>query len=255
MTSATAAAPVASGVREPAPAHTGSRGTRVLGMAAVVGVVSVVVLGLFATEPDIFQGERARLLYVHVPVATVMNLGFAVTALGSGMWLWKKSRWWDAVAVASAEVGVVFTALTLVNGSLWGKATWGTYWTWDARLTSTALLLLLYLGYLTVRRLPTDIEARNRRSAWIALLAFVDVPIVYYSVDWWRSLHQEATLAVNTQIEGLMLFTLMFGIVVALVVYAWLLVHRFRVAWLEDQLDEVGLDVAIEARRAEAVSP
>lgn len=248
----TAPVPVASAASPPAPAHTSSRVTRVLGLLTLAGVVTTVILGLFVTAPDIFQGDRARLLYVHVPVATVMNVGFGVTALGSAMWLWKKSRWWDTVAVASAEVGVVFTAITLVNGSLWGRATWGTYWTWDARLTSTALLFLLYLGYLTVRRLPADVTARNRRSAWIALLAFVDVPIVYYSVDWWRSLHQEATLAVNTQIEGLMLFTLMFGIVVALVAYVWLLVHRFRVAWLEDQRDEVGLDVAIAARRAEA---
>lgn len=246
--------PVASADRPPAPAHTGSRLTRVLGILSLAGVVITVVLGLFVTAPDIFQGDRARLLYVHVPVATVMNVAFAVTALGSAMYLWKKSRWWDTVAAASAEVGVVFTAITLVNGSLWGKATWGTYWTWDARLTSTALLFLLYLGYLTVRRLPADITTRNRRSAWIALLAFVDVPLVYYSVDWWRSLHQEATLAVNTEIEGLMLFTLMFGIVVAFVVYAWLLVHRFRVGWLEDQVEEVGLDVAIAARRAEAVT-
>jgi heme exporter protein C len=248
----TAPVPAASAATPPAPPHTGSRVTRVLGLVSLAGIATTVVLGLFVTAPDIFQGDRARLLYVHVPVATVMNIGFAVTALGSAMWLWKKSRWWDTVAVASAEVGVVFTAVTLVNGALWGKATWGTYWTWDARLTSTALLFLLYLGYLTVRRLPADVMARNRRSAWIALLAFVDVPIVYYSVDWWRSLHQEATLAVNTQIEGLMLFTLMLGIVVALIAYAWLLVHRFRVAWLEDQRDEVGLDVAIAARRAEA---
>ena len=104
-----------------------------------------------------------------------------------------------------------------------------------------------------MRRLPADAASRNRRSAWIALLAFVDVPIVYFSVDWWRSLHQDATLAVNTQIEGLMLFTLMLGIVVAGFGYVWLVLHRFRVAWLEDQVDEVGLDVAIAARRAEAV--
>lgn len=249
----TLTATAASADTAPAPAHTGSRASGVLGVVAFVGTVTTVVLGLIVTSPDIFQGDRARLLYVHVPVATVMNLAFGVTALGSIMWLWKKSRWWDTLAAASAEIGVVCTALTLVNGALWGKATWGTYWTWDARLTSTALLLLLYLGYLTVRRLPADTAARNQRSAWIALLAVVDVPIVYFSVDWWRSLHQEATLAVNTQIKGLMLFTLMFGIVIALVVYAWLMVHRFRVAWLEDQLDEVGLDVAIAARRAEAV--
>jgi heme exporter protein C len=224
----------------------------VLGALTLAGVAAVVILGLFVTKPDVFQGDRARLLYVHVPVAIAMNVGFAVTALGSAMWLWKKSRWWDTVAVASAEVGVVFTALTLINGALWGKATWDTYWTWDARLTSTALLFLLYLGYLTVRRLPADPAVRNQRAAWVALLAFVDVPIVYFSVDWWRSLHQEATLSVNTQIEGLMLFTLMLGMVVALVGYAWLLLHRFRVAWLEDQVEAVGLDVAIAERRAEA---
>ncbi|MEY2463978.1 MAG: heme exporter protein [Acidimicrobiaceae bacterium] len=235
-----------------APAHTGSRATRVLGALTLAGVAAVVILGLFVTKPDVFQGDRARLLYVHVPVAIAMNVGFAVTALGSAMWLWKKSRWWDTVAVASAEVGVVFTALTLINGALWGKATWDTYWTWDARLTSTALLFLLYLGYLTVRRLPADPAVRNQRAAWVALLAFVDVPIVYFSVDWWRSLHQEATLSVNTQIEGLMLFTLMLGMVVALIGYAWLLLHRFRVAWLEDQVEAVGLDVAIAERRAEA---
>jgi heme exporter protein C len=227
----------------------------VLGALTLAGVAAVVILGLFVTKPDVFQGDRARLLYVHVPVAIAMNVGFAVTALGSAMWLWKKSRWWDTVAVASAEVGVVFTALTLINGALWGKATWDTYWTWDARLTSTALLFLLYLGYLTVRRLPADPAVRNQRAAWVALLAFVDVPIVYFSVDWWRSLHQEATLSVNTQIEGLMLFTLMLGMVVALVGYAWLLLHRFRVAWLEDQVEAVGLDVAIAERRAEAGVP
>jgi heme exporter protein C len=242
-------------VSAPAPAHTGSRATRVLGLLTLAGVVAVVVLGLFVTKPDVFQGDRARLLYVHVPVAIAMNVGFAVTALGSAMWLWKKSRWWDTVAVASAEVGVVFTALTLINGALWGKATWDTYWTWDARLTSTALLFLLYLGYLTVRRLPADPAVRNQRAAWVALLAFVDVPIVYFSVDWWRSLHQEATLSVNTQIEGLMLFTLMLGMVVALVGYAWMLLHRFRLAWLEDQVEAVGLDVAIAERRAEAGVP
>jgi heme exporter protein C len=236
----------------PAPAHTGSRATRVLGLITLAGVVAVVLLGLVFTKPDVFQGDRARLLYVHVPVAIAMNVGFAVTALGSLMWLLKKSRWWDTVAVASAEVGVLFTALTLINGALWGKATWDTFWTWDARLTSTALLFLLYLGYLTVRRLPADQAVRNQRSAWVALLAFVDVPIVYFSVDWWRSLHQEATLSVNTQIEGLMLFTLMLGMVVALVGYVWLLMHRFRVAWLEDEVDAVGLDVAIAERRAEA---
>jgi heme exporter protein C len=113
-------------------------------------------------------------------------------------------------------------------------------------------LLLLYLGYLVVRRLPSDAEVRNRRSAYVALLAFVDVPIVYYSVSWWRSLHQTATLSINTHIHGLMLFTLMLSMVVFLLAYAWMLTHRFRLAWLEEEIENKGLEVAISERRAEA---
>jgi heme exporter protein C len=233
-------------------ANTGSAATRILGAIALVGLAAVAVLGLYVTPPDMNQGDAARLIYVHVPVATVMNLAFFLTALGSAMWLWKKSRWWDTVAYASAEVGVVFTALALGTGMLWGKPVWGVFWTWDARLTSTALLFLLYLGYLVVRRLPAEPDVRNRRSAFVALLAFVDVPIVYYSVSWWRSLHQTATLSLHTQIEGSMLFTLFLSICVFLVVFAWLLMHRFRLAWLEDEVEQHGLEIAIEARRAEA---
>jgi heme exporter protein C len=126
------------------------------------------------------------------------------------------------------------------------------YWTWDARLTTFSLLFLLYLGYLVVRRLPADVEVRNRRSAFVALLAFVDVPIVYLSVSWWRGLHQEATLSLSSTISGLMLFTLVLGIIVSLMGFLWLLTHRFRVAWLEDEVEMAGLDLAIDERRAEA---
>jgi len=234
------------------PEHTGSRTTRILGALTLMGLATVLLLALVVTAPDEIQGDSARLIYVHVPVAIVMNVGFFITALGSAMYLWKKSRWWDTVAASSAEIGVVFTALALGTGMLWGRPTWGVYWVWDARLTSTALLFLMYLGYLVVRRLPADTEVRNRRSAYVGLLAFIDVPIVYYSVSWWRSLHQDATLTINTHIHGLMLFTLMLSMGVFLVLYAWLMVHRFRVAWLEDEVEATGLELAISERRAEA---
>jgi heme exporter protein C len=172
--------------------------------------------------------------------------------MGSVMWLWKKSRWWDTVAASAAEVGVLFTGLTLLTGMIWGRPTWGVYWTWDARLTSSMLLFLMYLGYLVVRRLPADMEVRNRRAAFVALLAFIDVPIVYFSVEWWRSLHQSATLSLNTTISGTMLFTLSVSIAVFLTCFVWLLVHRFRVAWLEDEAEMSGLAAAIDERRAEA---
>jgi heme exporter protein C len=240
------------------PEHTGSRATRVLGAVSLLGLGVVLVLGLVVTPPDAVQGEAARLIYLHVPVAISMNIGFGLTALGSAMWLWKKSRWWDTVAVAGAEVGVVYTALTLLTGMIWGRPTWGVYWTWDARLTSFSLLFLMYLGYLVVRRLPADVEVRNRRSAFVALLAFCDVPVVYFSVTWWRSLHQAATLSLNTTISGSMLFTLSVSIFVFFAIFLWLLVHRFRVAWLADEVEASGLDAAITERRAEAgiaVSP
>ena len=234
------------------PEHTGSRGTRILGAVTLAGFAAVLVLALVVSPPDQVQGDAARLLYVHVPVAIVMNLAFALTAIGSVGWLWKKSRWSDTVAVASAEVGVVFTGLTLLTGMIWGRPTWGVYWTWDARLTSSLLLFLMYVGYLVVRRLPSDAEVRNRRAAFVALLAFIDVPIVYFSVEWWRSLHQSATLSLHTTISGTMLFTLFVSMGVFVLCFAWLLVHRFRLAWLEDEVEESGLATAIAERRAEA---
>src|SRR5688500_1005726 len=236
------------------PEHTGSRATRILGALTLGGFAVVLVLGLVVSPPDQVQGDAARLIYLHVPVAIAMNIGFGLNAVGSAMWLWKKSRWWDTLAAAAAEVGLVFTVLTLLTGMIWGRPTWGVYWTWDARLTTFSLLLLMYLGYLVVRQLPTDLEVRNRRSAYVALLAFVDVPIVYFSVSWWRSLHQEATLSLNTTISGSMLFTLFVSIVVFIGCFAWLLVHRFRVAWLQDEVETKGLDLAISERRAEALA-
>ena len=234
------------------PEHTGSRSTRILGALTLVGFATVLVLALVVSPPDQVQGDAARLIYVHVPVAIVMNLAFALTAIGSAMWLWKKSRWFDTLAASAAEVGVVFTGLTLLTGMIWGRPTWGVYWTWDARLTSSLLLFLMYLGYLVVRRLPADVDVRNRRAAFVALLSFVDVPIVYFSVSWWRSLHQSATLSLNTTISGTMLFTLFVSMVVFVACFAWLLVHRFRLAWLEDEVEASGLAAAITERRAEA---
>jgi heme exporter protein C len=225
-------------------------------VAVLVGVGALLAFGLLWSPDDRIQGDAVRIMYVHVPPAILMYVAFMVTAVGSVLYLWKKSRFWDLLAAASAEIGCVFTAMALLTGMLWGRITWGVYWVWDARLTSTALLLLLFLGYLAVRRIPADPSVRSRRAAIVALVAIIDVPIVHYSVDWWRSVHQPATISrLDPTIEGLMLFTLMLGIVVFALIYAWLLVHRFRLEYLRDQVDEVGLDHAIDQRRAEAVAP
>ena len=238
------------------PTSTSSPFTRVFGVLCLVGVAALLAFGLLWSGPDVLQGDSVRIMYIHVPVAIVAFFAFAVTAFGSVMYLWRRSQFWDLTAGASAEIGVVFTVLCLVTGMLWGRPTWGVYWVWDARLTTTALLLVLFLGYLAVRRLPAEPEVRAKRAAIAGLIAFIDVPIVHYSTVWWRTLHQGPTITrLDPQIDGLMLFSLMLGMVVFLAIYFWLLVHRFRVAYLESQLEDRGLDVAIAERRAEGGVP
>ncbi|MCU0309689.1 MAG: cytochrome c biogenesis protein CcsA [Acidimicrobiales bacterium] len=239
----------------PAPTSTGSPATRVLGILALAGTVVLVLLGFWWTPPDVVQDESVRILYIHVPSATLAYLGCFLTSIGSVMYLWKKSQWWELVGYASAEIATVFTALTLLTGMLWGRPTWGVFWVWDARLTSTAMLFLLLLGYLAIRRLPADYPVRAKRAAVVGLLLVPNVIIVRQSVQWWRTLHQEASLFADgpgATIEGIMLFALFFGFVTFGLYFAWLLVHRFRLAWLEEQVEGQGLTAALLERRAEA---
>jgi heme exporter protein C len=234
------------------PTGTGSRGTRVLGGLTVLGTVVVVVMGLFVSKPDTELGETVRLMYVHVPSATSAYMGCFLVTLGSAVYLWKRSGWWDLVAQASAPIATVFTALALITGSLWGRPTWGTYWEWDARLTSTAMLFMLLLGYLALRNVPADAAVRAKRSAIVGCLLVPNVIIVNRSVEWWRSLHQKSTLVrADPEIGGTQLLTLFLAFVVFGLYFAWLLIHRFRIAHLEQQIEEMGLTEAIEARRAE----
>ncbi len=234
--------------------------TRVLGWASVVSLSLTAFLALVVSPPDVNQKDAVRLLYLHVPTAWLaMYVSFGVTTLASVFYLWRRtrSRFWDLTAGASAEIGVVFLGLTLVIGSIWGKTTWGVWWTWDARLTTTAVLLVLYLGYLAVRRVPADPEVASRRAAIVAIAAFLDVPLVHKSVEWWRTLHQPASIMderrlLDPQIEGTMALTLFVGVVAFTLLYAWLLIHRFRLGWLEDRLDRSRLETAIAERVAEA---
>jgi heme exporter protein C len=239
---------------------TGTRGTRALGAVTLAALGLTAVLGLWVSPPDEVQGDVVRLLYVHVPTAWLaMYLSFGVTTVASALWLWRRTRavFWDRLAGASAEIGVVFIGLTLVVGAIWGRATWGVWWTWDARLTATAVLFVLYLGYLALRRVPADPEVRARRSALAALAAFVDVPIVHFAVEWWNTLHQEASVLStrrlgDPQIHGSMAWTLFVGVVAFTLLYAWLVMHRYQLAVMEDRIEAAGLEAAIAERRAEA---
>jgi len=232
---------------------------RVLGWSALVSMVALVAFGLFGAPTDAVQGDAQRVMYLHVPSAWLAYLAFFVTAAASAFFLWPRTRAtvWDRVAGASAELGVMFTALALVLGSIWGRPVWGIWWAWDARLVSTALLFFLFLGYLALRRIPGgDPVGVAKRNAIAALIAFVDVPIVHFSVEWWRTLHQQATVfnpELNPQIHGVMGLTLWIGTIAFTLAFVYLLDRRYRLAVLEDGQEERALDRAIEDRRSQAV--
>jgi heme exporter protein C len=213
---------------------------------------------LFISPEDVNQGSTVRIMYVHVPTIWVAYIAFLLTAVCSATYLSGRNRslGWDRLAGASAEIGVLFVALSLVTGSLWGRITWGVYWVWDARLTSTAFLFITYVGYLAVRRLDGTQRQRARRSSVLALLAVLEIPLVHFSVRLWRSLHQEASVATggtNVELDDLMLFSLFLGLVAFSVLFVWMLLHRQRMIYLEDAMSSQGLDAAIDARRKEAV--
>ena len=231
---------------------TASALTRALGWLSAVAVAALVVMGLVVSPADAVQKDSVRLMYVHVPVSTWMYAGVLICAVASVMWLRKRTDGWDALAASAAEIAAVLVALSLVTGMVWGRPTWGVYWVWDARLTSTAVLFVLLLGYLAVRRYPTDAESRSRMSAVLGLLILPNAAVIHYSVDWWRSLHQGPTIKrLDATIDGTMLFSLFVGFVAIGLVAAWLLVHRFRVAWLERRAEQHQVDAALADRRAD----
>jgi heme exporter protein C len=233
----------------------GSAVTLSLGLAAAAALVATFAYGLALPE-TVEQEHYSKLIAIHPGVAWASYVAFGVTAVASALWLWSRTRSiaWDLLAGASAEVAVLFTALTLVTGSIWGRPTWGVWWVWDARLTLSALMLTLLLGYLALRRVPADAELRARRSAISGLLAVLVVPVNHFAVEWWRTLHQGQSLEVASDtLDGQFIFAMTLGFLAMTLVYAWLTAHRFRLARLEEDLGGDDLDAALEARRREAV--
>ncbi len=235
---------------------TGTKATRVIGIASIVALTWLVLFAFVFSPADVNQGESVRLMYIHLPTIWVAYLSFIVSAIASGMYLFTKkhSLGWDRMAGASSEIGVIFVGLTLIVGMLWGRLTWGVFWQWDARLTTTALLFVTYIGYLAVRRLDGSHHQRAKRSAVIGLLGVLLLPLVHWSVWIWRSLHQEATILntdLDAEIDGIMFFSILVGLVAFSLLYVWLMLHRTRVMAMEDLLDDRGLDLALAERRAE----
>jgi heme exporter protein C len=209
---------------------------RLLAFLALATTVAGSIIGLFVVPPDAMQGNVQRLLYVHVPAAWLAFLAFFVVFVMSVLYLIQRDPRWDMVAAASAEIGVLFTALTLILGSLWGKPIWGVWWTWDPRLTTTAILLVIYVGYLAVRSFAGDPERRARWCAVVGIVGFADVPIVYLSVTWWRSLHQPPSSPMS--MAPSFLWTLMLNVLAFTLLYWFLLIRKYQVAVGEKALED-----------------
>jgi heme exporter protein C len=218
----------AAGARSPAP-----REDRFLALHAVATAVAMAVLlagALLYAPTDRLQGPSQRIFYVHVPAAWIGLLAFLVVFVASIGYLVTRASRWDRLAASSAEVGVVFTTGVMVTGPLWARPVWGVYWDWDPRLTSFFVLWLLYLSYLVLRSYVPEPTRRARYSAVLGIVAFLDVPLVYVSVRWWRTLHPEPVVvnAEGPQLPGSMLAVLLTGIVAFTLLYTLLL--RLRIA-------------------------
>jgi heme exporter protein C len=203
-----------------------------LGIAAAASFVVASVMALFWAPTDVNQGDVYRIMYIHVPTAWLAYLAFVVVFLSSVAWFWTKRPIFDAIAVSSAEIGVLFTGLCLVAGSIWAKPTWGVWWTWEPRLVTTAIMFVMYVGYLLLRGLSTDFSRRATRAAVFGIIAVIDVPIVHLSVLWANSLHQLPTvlrIAGAPTLDPSMLLTLMVSVGAFTLVYAYFMSARVSI--------------------------
>ncbi|MGH2809717.1 MAG: cytochrome c biogenesis protein CcsA, partial [Actinomycetota bacterium] len=176
-----------------------------------------------------FEGTVQRIFYVHVPSAWIAYLAYAVVLVASIAYLRGDSPRWDTIAHSSAEVGVLFTGITLATGMIWGKSVWGIYWTWDARLTLTFVLFLIYLGYLIFRAMAADPGQGSRIAAVIGIAGFAVVPLVHFSVQWWRGQHPDSVVVTPGEASRLpaeMLATMLFMVVVFTLMFSALLALR-----------------------------
>lgn len=206
-------------------------GVMILGWIALAALVAAQFLAFNISAPDRDMGNLQKIMYVHVPAAWLAFLAFFVVFVVSLLYLWRRDRRYDLLAASAAEVGVVLTALTLVLGMIWARPTWGVWWTWDPRLTTTAILLVIYAGYMALRGFVEDPERRGVWSAAVGVLAFLNVPVVYMSVRWWRSIHQVQSSP--STVDPSYALGLRVNAVAFLLVSLYFLLRRYHAARLE----------------------
>ena len=213
----------------------------------IIAPLTLLACGLWVfvfapTETE--QGFVQKIMYIHVPSVIVTYLAFFVTFAFGIAYLWKRLLVFDRIAKVSAEIGLIFCAMVLLSGAIWGRPTWGTYWGWDARLTTTLLLFLIFLGYFLLRLSVQDREKEARFASVLGIIGFLDIPIVHKSVEWWRTLHQPSTLfkveegAAKPAMPPELLYPLLASMFAMLLFYGYLMLLRWQMEENQDQLHE-----------------
>lgn len=218
----------------------------ILGMLSFIGMmVSIWAIFLYAPT-DAIEGQPQRIFYFHLPSAVLGMLAFGIVALGGIVYLWKKDERWDWVARAAAELGTVFITFALITGSIWGRATWGTWWTWDARLTTTLILWFISIAYLMLRSYMGRTSASARAGAVLAIIGIIDVPIIYESVNWWRTLHPQSVLPIGSspQLPPEMLLTLCISFVTFTLLFSFLMVQLYQLEKMQTLAQRLRASVA-----------
>lgn len=220
---------------------TGKKPKGILGAATLVFIFAGLYWGLVKAPPDAYQGDSQRIMYLHIPSILTAYLSFFLVFIGSCLYLWKREKRDDNLAHAAAEIGVLFTALTIIEGSIWGRPTWGVWWTWDARLTLTAILLLIFISYLMLRALVEDESRAASAAAILGIIGFLDIPLIHMSVYWWRTLHQPPSILRPDKVpwENIhpeLLTALVINFVAFLLLYFYLLSYRLRLSEMREEI-------------------
>lgn len=206
------------------------RVAQALGAATGLAMLAMLYMALIYAPTELTQGPAQRIFYPHIGSAFITYVAYGVTCIASVAYLWRRSETWDMVARSSAEVGLLLNTILLASGAIWGKAIWGTWWSWDARLTSTLILWFIYAGYLMLRAYGGDTPQIARSAAVVGIIGCLDIPIINQSVRWWRTLHPAPIVVRESPaLPTTMLQAMFVAIAAFLLLYAYLTVQRFRV--------------------------
>jgi len=222
--------------------------TNIIGAASLVLFIVAIYMAFLYAPTEVSMGPVQRIFYFHVSFAWTSFIAFFVTFAASGMYLLTRKRLWDIVASSSVELGVAFACIILTTGPIWARPVWGAYWTWDPRLVTTLILLFIFSAYLMLRGAIEEETKRGRYSAVIGIIGFLDVPIVYFSVNWWsRTIHPDVIKPEGAAMHPHMLQSLYVALIAVTLFYFFALFRRIRLEELRDEVRELRKSILKES--------